>query len=155
MIAEEAGPTCPIASFLAKGEPKMPRCNDCNRFVPLEELDPEVNDLEVSVDGLVSASVRIVNACADCGTELREAALDLEADLAVELAGHLGGDVQHKLSVEELAAERTDRTEGKGHGTRTYYGARVEFKVTCSCDPAFGAAGDFDDEVQASAMDEC
>ncbi len=58
----------------------MARCPDCNKFVSLEEVEPEVNTLEVDEEGIIEADVRIVNACADCGTELKEYTFDFDGE---------------------------------------------------------------------------
>ena len=56
------------------------RCPDCNKFVSFDEADPEVNTLGIDEDGQVNAEVRIVNTCADCGTELKEITFEMEHD---------------------------------------------------------------------------
>lgn len=59
------------------------RCPDCNKFVGFDELN--VDDVEVDIDettGQVSVSGRMVLPCADCGTELKEAGVDHEEDVA-------------------------------------------------------------------------
>lgn len=133
----------------------MARCGDCNKFVSYDQQDPEVEDLEVSDSGEVTAAVRIVNACDQCGTELRESTLEMSVDLSERLAGHLGSDEgAHELAAEETSSERTERQEGRGRGARTFYGAKVEFKVTCSCGELEEVTGDLEDDVQASSMDE-
>lgn len=60
------------------------RCPDCNRFVSMDNGDPEFNSLDAVLSGSdvhVDASVRSVRNCADCGTELKSLDLDLEADI--------------------------------------------------------------------------
>lgn len=142
------------------------RCPDCNKFVSQELQDPEVNNIEINEDGNVTAEVRICAACADCGTELKEATLDLEKDFGDELKEHLGGSPSHELSIEEDGVssiddyKRTDR-HGKPIKNSRYmthlYGATVSFKVTCSCqaegaEPIF--CGDVEDTIEAGGMDE-
>lgn len=143
------------------------RCPDCNKFVSQELQDPEVNDLTIDGSGNVMADVRIVAACADCGTELKEANLQIEEDLSDTLAGHLDGDEgEHSLEIEEEGVEsiddyKTTDRHGKPIKNPRYqthlYGARVDFKVTCSCQ-AEGAdplhCGQIEDTVEASSMDE-
>lgn len=248
----------------------MARCPDCNKFVSFEEVEPEVNSLEVDSSGYVTAEIRIVNECADCSTELREANLDLSANADFEEAWnrHLeetknnqplsdeerlvesgcpkhvedhscsvcgwdgklqpsrwkdisikkfdpptrlselgwkgqGGEKEiiavihsgttttwvekddpkeikmleeyermgtsqpppeklpkyapdltvHELEIEEESSERTNRTEGKGRGRKTFYGASVEYRVNCSC-KGFEFAGILEDDIQASGMDD-
>jgi hypothetical protein len=132
----------------------MARCSSCNKFVSFDEQDPEVNDLEVDESGHVTVSVRIVNACADCGQELTEFTFELEGDVELEKPE---GDHEHELEVEEVSCERTQRQDGKA-GTpsryrRNFYGAELVAQVTCSC--GFEHEVTLQDDVQGSGMDEC
>jgi RecJ-like exonuclease len=138
------------------------RCPDCNKFVSFDtDTEPEVDDLEVDESGRVTGTVRIVNTCAECGAELKEATFDLEIDLVNECEDHVneeGKDSPHSLEVESDSAERTEREDGKP-GTparyrRHYYGAEVRVTVTCDCDTAFKAEGEWSDDVQGSGMEE-
>ena len=155
----------------------MPRCNDCNRFVSLDsDQDPD-SSIEVNESGVVEGDVTISNACADCGTELRTASFDvvvepealtsaegktLSAWLA-ELTEKEREEVEYEL--EETGTERTSRSEGKGRGQRTYYGAKIDFDVTATLPGGEGTdraegkscvfSGSWSDDVQASGMDEC
>lgn len=54
----------------------MARCPDCNKFVSYDDGDVDVQSEDVE-SGEVRVEVRIVKTCAECGTELREATLDL------------------------------------------------------------------------------
>jgi len=149
------------------------RCPDCNKFVGFDEADPEIESLEVNEDGAVSISVRIVNCCADCGTELKEATFEMEADHSTEFAEHLKAEgieetaepephAEHELSIEEAGYERTNRSgffkKGQfvpagGRYAKTFYGAEVSYEICCSCGK-FKAEGSLNDDVQASGMDE-
>lgn len=135
------------------------RCPDCNKFVSFEEVDPEVNDLEVNEDGYVTCNVRIVNACAECGNELKEAVFDIEQENAC--AEHRGKG--HELSIEDTGAERTSRSgyfkKGKfvpayGRYAKTLYGVQVGYAIKCSCSDDWTVEGTLEDEIQASGMDE-
>ena len=65
------------------------RCPDCSKFVSFDtDREPEDLDLNVTDDGSVSGSVRIVNGCAECSTELTEATLDVEMDFSGEVEEH-------------------------------------------------------------------
>ncbi len=134
------------------------RCPDCNKFVGLDtEAEPEV-DLDVDLEtGEVTGSVRIMNACQDCGTELTEATFDVDEEFP-EAEEHLkkyadpdAGDEKHELEMED-ALSRDERSQGKGRGTRTFYGALGTITVKCSCNKSWSK--DWSDEVQASHMDE-
>lgn len=171
----------------------MARCPDCNKFVPMDQGDPEVND--VNVDGnTVTVSVRLVNNCGECGTELTEASVDGEAEFdmpdgwaeesgacpvcngtrAVEVSsnpddpeapkssqpctrcdgtGEVEANDESLFEVEEQGAESDVRTEGRGRGTRTFYMARVQTKVTHPDFPDWAADVEVCVEEQASAME--
>jgi hypothetical protein len=69
------------------------RCPDCNKFVSNNEADPEVQDDSPALeDGGVSVEVRIVNECADCGTELTEANFEQTVDFDAEVVKAHTGD---------------------------------------------------------------
>lgn len=150
----------------------MARCGDCNKFVGVDaDAEPEVNDIDVSDDGVVSAEVRIVNACSECGTEMHEYTFNNDnEDVAEAVREHRekchdegeSGD----LSVEEDDSERVERTEGRGRGMKRFYGYHLNFTVTCNCgkttdadsavvDGEFSVSGELGDDIQASYMDEC
>lgn len=138
------------------------RCPDCCKFVSLDtDVDPEV-DLEVDdTTGEITGTVRIVNACQDCGNELAEATFDVDVEFPEaedHKKDHADDDMvqegldSHELELEEAEVERTDGSEGKGRGTRTFYGASATLKVKCSCGTQW--AKEWSDKVQASHMDE-
>jgi hypothetical protein len=54
----------------------MARCPDCNKFVSYDDGDVDVQSEDVESDE-VRVEVRIVKTCAECGTELKEATLEL------------------------------------------------------------------------------
>lgn len=135
------------------------RCPDCNKFVSFDtDVDPEIDNLEVNEDGHVTASVRIVNSCADCGTELTETTFEMEGDVdfsdETDHVPHSGEG--HELSVEEESSERTYRQDGKpktkARYRRSFYGVQVIAKVTCSCG-ALDVEVEMSDECMASWMD--
>jgi hypothetical protein len=124
------------------------RCPECNHFVSFDdEGEPDV-DIDVEDDGAYSGTIRIVNCCADCGTELTEFTFDVEGDMAIV---HRTKCTEPEVSLDGTSADRTQRTEGKGRGTKTFYGVSVECEVTCVC--GANQTFTFDDEVQASYMD--
>lgn len=141
------------------------RCPDCSKFVSQDLADPEVNSLEINGDGTVTAEVRVFLACADCGTELKEATLYLEEDFSDKLTDHCGV-TGHELDVDEEDVEGLDEyqtTDRRGKPIKNVryqkhlYGARVGFKITCSCqekgaDPILSES--LEETVEASGMDE-
>ena len=69
------------------------RCPDCNKFVPFDEPTAERESEEIGLDlngnklaVNVSASVRLVLPCGECGTELKETNFELEASADHECA---------------------------------------------------------------------
>jgi hypothetical protein len=123
------------------------RCPNCNKFVSLDFSEPEVENISVSDDGSVTAEVRIVRTCADCGDELKTASLSLEVQ--VDVGDHSGEG--HELEVEEDALEQIE--EGGGRYKKSYFGARVDFTVSCSCGK-LSVSGGMEAKVAASGMDE-
>jgi hypothetical protein len=67
----------------------VPRCPDCNTFARVDQQDFRIDNLEVDTEGVVTATARIVNSYAECGTELREATFELGEDCSEILAEHL------------------------------------------------------------------
>lgn len=141
------------------------RCPDCNRFVSFEEQEPEINEMALHEDGLVKCEVRIVNACQDCGTELTESQVDLEYDAGDDIETHKieclhreAWEVKEDydgIEIVEEGAERENRTEGKGRGMRTYYGATVTFSLKCPlCGENIVESHSMSGDVQASDMQE-
>jgi len=131
------------------------RCPDCNKFVGNEQGDPEL-DLQVDLDrdekgqpgaAQISGNVRLILLCADCNTELAESQRDIETEVSME---HKEAE-SHDATLEDEAAESTDRFDGKP-GTparyrRHYYGAEISGKVSCSC----GATAEFSAVVEEQA----
>lgn len=122
------------------------RCNDCNKFVSQEAGEPEVNDLEYA-DGCITGSVRITQCCAECSSELKEAYLDIDMS-DIQFCSGPG----HEVEVEG-EAEATDKSEGKGRYSKTFYGATANLTLKCSCGKTTTA--EWEDYCQASSMDEC
>jgi hypothetical protein len=64
------------------------RCPDCNKFVGLENGEPEINSLDVTPNtgGIlrVEADIRHVRQCADCSNELKEIDEHVEEEVDVE-----------------------------------------------------------------------
>jgi len=143
------------------------RCPDCNKFVSLEPGDPEVEVIEINGQE-VSATVRIVLACAECGTELKEYKDELTELLgsrltdAAEYTKHFDQKGEPKtedceLEVNETDCSATEQQEGKGRKARTLYGAEVSYEVTCACqDGEALCEGNLESSMTAASdMDEC
>lgn len=139
----------------------MARCNDCNKFVSYDtETEPEENSADEAPDsdGVVNCEVRISNNCAECGTEMREASFDLSFDFSgAEFDNHKPQEEDEEESEHELEVsidyERDVRTEGSGRRLRTFYTVRATAHLSCKC--GWSDSRTAEDEIQASAMDEC
>lgn len=126
------------------------RCPDCNKFVGLEFQDPEVNSIEIDAEGAITCECRIVRCCADCSQELKEATLDMQDELPPDdVTAHTGEG--HEFSIEEEGVDQVE--EGGGRYAKSYFGATVNYKVTCTCGK-YEHTGELTDKVPASGMDE-
>jgi len=131
------------------------RCEQCAKFVSLEFADPEVDQLEVSEEGEVSAVLIIYRNCADCGTELKTATFEVDSDHSDECKDHLNkeGEDKHDLSIAENEVNQIE--EGGGRYAKSFFGAELAYTITCACDDKFSVEGTVSDKIAASAMDEC
>lgn len=145
------------------------RCPDCNKFVSYDaDGDPEI-DVEVSEDGQITGTVRIVNACGECGTELKEYTFDVDDSSIVDDVAthhkdkfkHKGKDSDRSLEISDDGGSRTEETVTKDrHGKQIklsrymkhLYCAEATFTVTCACGETWEVG--WSDNVQASGMDE-
>lgn len=134
------------------------RCPDCSKFVSLEFEEPEVeNDLECDDDGNVTGTLHIVRTCAECGTELKEATIDLEADISGELPekpevkeGETAPDYEITIETGDVSSIE----EGGGRYQKSYFGGEVTFTVTCSWNEEWSYEGSVSGKVAASEMEE-
>lgn len=148
------------------------RCPDCNKFVAYDEQDPEIDDESPDAgDGNLTVSVRIVNACADCGTELKEASFDPEFEFDENLIKAHSGE-GHELSVQIDGAERVQDVEPKPKEvkdrktgemkmkypnpryTKTLYGFAFDADLNCICQTDPVETVHVEDYIPASYMDE-
>jgi len=133
------------------------RCPDCNRFVSLEQEEPEadvdITSREPIVDTqqelTITGSVRLVLVCAECGTEMAEANLDVEEE---HTFCHAKSGCQGTVAA-ETEAELADRYEGKGRGMRHFYG--VDLTVILECEECNAHEEvSIHEEEQADSFDE-
>lgn len=79
------------------------RCPQCEKFVSMENSDPEIGTIETSVQGTkitVNVSdVRMIRACADCSSELKD--VNTEGETSLELSEFEGW--------KELTEEQRDK----------------------------------------------
>jgi hypothetical protein len=111
--------------------------------------EPELN-LDVDDDGCVTGEVRIVQTCAECGTELAEANREVETEVVLEHTPDCKKENGLELDNEE--AENDDRYEGSGRYSKHFYVVNVHGVVRC---PDCGAEQEFDasTEEQASSFE--
>ena len=132
------------------------RCPDCNKFVSLDtDGDPEVELEADETTGEVTGTVRIVNACGECGAELTEATFDVDVEFPAARA-HMAKypeaeDEAHGFDMAEPTVERSERQTGKGRGVRKFYGASADITIGCRC--GFTETQPWADDIQASSMD--
>jgi hypothetical protein len=107
-----------------------PRCPDCNQFVPLEHGEPEVEDISIEPTGEVNMTVRLTRLCENCGTEIREATIEVSTQVAID-EEHQDAD-KYEYEIDEPELEVDERTEGHGRWTKTFFGVSGEcdYKVT-------------------------
>lgn len=140
------------------------RCGGCGKMASLELEEPEVEQIEIDEAGAVSGTVRVYLTSACCGEEMKERSFDFEdedEEVGRHVHDHQEAGEEYELTVEEEAVEATDRyqtTDRNGKQIKSYrymrhyYGFRLEYAVGCSC--GWTAAGEVDDEEQASGFDE-
>ena len=128
----------------------MARCEDCNRFVSVDQADPEL-DITLGHEKRMTSIfgiVRLATCCGDCGQDIMEAYQDFQRELDFK---HREGGCNGGLELLDEEAEADYRTEGTGRHVRHFYGANIRAMVVCSdCD----ASLEIEDhcEVQASHM---
>src|SRR3989304_1885403 len=120
----------------------MAACPQCNKFSALNFEEPEVQSCTVSEDGAVTISVRIERTSECCGELMKSADLEMEEELDVAslFPKHFGKDGAgkdgHEVSIEEGDVEQVE--EGGGRYAKSYFGAKVSFKVSCEkCQEGF------------------
>ena len=88
------------------------RCENCSKFVGMENGDPEVQSLDMERDGdtwTVTAEVRGTRCCAECSTELKELSISMEQEFKLE--GNLAleqWDEWDKLTKEQQEGVRAE-----------------------------------------------
>ena len=61
------------------------RCENCQKFVSYDtEVEPEESNSPELNDGIFTASFRRVLSCADCGSEMKEAEIEIEVDATID-----------------------------------------------------------------------
>lgn len=129
------------------------RCDQCNKFAAYDDsTEPEVETDFNEESGTFSGQVRIVLTHDECGTELKEASFEFDGEVPKEIIAEHEGD-DHSLSLEETS-ELTSRGEGSGRYMKTFYGHSTTIDLVCSCGSEGLWSQGFEDDTQASHMDE-
>jgi hypothetical protein len=128
------------------------RCPNCEKFVGLEQADPEEQSLTVTdgEDGktfTVSGEYRLARTCTDCADEMQETVFTFDVDGELDHAEECDAE-DRELEV-EANVEGTD--EGGGRYAKRMIGIAFDAAVTCSC----GAVAEVlhKDSVAASQFD--
>lgn len=134
------------------------RCEQCRKFVSFDDS----NEPEVDVDfvgGFVTGTVRIVLTCAECNEELKDAIFDVDVDCISWMHDH-----QKKACAVTVACDSVEMTQRSAtkdrHGNpiknmryaKKYYGVELRGTVSCICGGK--EAFSWNEEIQASAMEE-
>lgn len=103
----------------------MPRCNECNKFVSLNtDIEPEEISSTLNFSDIGTADydidIRIVNECEECGTELKDAELNVSGSFDIECSDYTDEELSGwVLEVEDLV--RTERG-GTNRYDKKFYG---------------------------------
>lgn len=127
------------------------------KFVPYGE--PELDGSAETNGESVTTSCEVTLTCGECGTPLKSASIEGEADIDLGDAcekNPKADDPAHEWAIIDETFDPADRTEGKGRGMRTFYGYTATVKVKCQHE---GCNAEKEVEVtadeQASSFDEC
>jgi phage FluMu protein Com len=135
------------------------RCPNCNKFVPYDEPEAEVQNSDL-LGSTATVTTRIVLKCADCSEELKEAEIDAEVE--IEHNCNTEDEKEFEWVDEPSDAEGFPRTQDKDrHGKpiknrrymKTFYGFTATGKVKC-CHCAEEIELEFKGEEQASGFNE-
>ena len=151
------------------------RCPDCNKFVGMENADPEI-ELSSEFDApdgiLVTAEGRAVRTCVDCGTELKSYDLSMEKTVALqEFPGYTELSPEKRQTVLDALENGDAEIEVEGDGSETEESGghkyqknlittTVNFSVTVTVGEeakqiVLTTCSSVEEAVQASAYEEC
>jgi len=120
----------------------MPRCPECNKFVPIEV---ENEDADVNINGAsVTAEIRLVKKCQECDCELAETVFEF-----AEEADHVMGD-ECELEEVDNGIELTD--SGGARYKKRMLGYNISIQLLCSCGWTGEVTGE--ESIAASYFDE-
>lgn len=135
------------------------RCPDCNKFVPYDE--PEVEIQESSISGTqASINARVVLKCAECGSELKDSEIQADVDIEHDCPKLKDPDFEwDNEPVNGEPSERTQTTDRNGKPIKysrymkRFYGFTASGSVRCQgCNELIDL--EFEGEEQASGFNE-
>lgn len=148
------------------------RCNSCNKFVGYN--DPEVEEAQqAEVEGVeengtivftVTGSINVRLTCVECSDTLKESEVEYERTTEPVKVPEGFKYVEGSASWSDNGPSEATKTEGKGRGTKTFYGFDLEGTISYELEAVEGAESaerkeetldlSIDEYVQASHMDE-
>lgn len=131
------------------------RCPNCNKFVSYDEPEAQVDSVELN-GGTLSANVRLVLNCSECGGELKDAELEAHKEIEhecdacdLEIADEGTPDTFSRLQDKD----RRGKTIKSSRYMKTFYGFSLECSINCTkCGESIEAQ--LDGEEQASGFNE-
>lgn len=90
----------------------MARCPECNKFVSYDEIEAELGS-DSFREGHLCIGVRLMLPCCECGEELKEAYLELEADVVCPNCNSTG--VYHQNDLGEKVPIINDIVDGQNN----------------------------------------
>ena len=109
------------------------RCPDCNRFVSYDEPEAEIDSYNFSEKQL-TAEVRIVLKCAECGEELKEATKTFEKEIICPECGSSNLECDN---IDSNGDSRFEEKDDKGKPIKnsrywkTFYIADLVIEMSC------------------------
>lgn len=110
------------------------RCPDCNKFVSLEPGEgPEIS-VEVDESGDISGTATVYLCCAECGTEILTATVDLEGVHEGEKTADSAFESAQDIDTEDEMMEEGGVVKGKRTFTITADAlVTIRRKITGTC----------------------
>jgi len=115
----------------------MARCNNCNKFVLLEDPYAEdINHCDIAIDdGFVEIAPKVVLYCSECGLEIKELTFEYEESHKCPICGedHLDQLSLSRASVEGF--EDFDFNGKKGNKLKNpikYWGVDIYYTIACN-----------------------
>lgn len=147
------------------------RCPNCNKFVGMENGDPEVDNIEASADGdsiHVTATATGYRNCAECSTQLKSLCVDFEDDVALdkfdgwkdlpepERAKFIAALEGGKLELEAESSSGEASESGGGRYAKNMITTALDYTLTATLgEKSLEYNGTLSSENAASEFEEC